>query len=116
LKSANDAYDGSRIIAQAGAVAAAIQNAGGVTALTAAEQTKANAILEQAIQKYDLLGKEAPAGLRELAAATKQTHEATEASVEEFAAGIPLVGEFIAAMSVERVFEFAEALVGSASR
>lgn len=77
LKSMGNAYDGSRIIQQAGATAQAIQNVGGVTNLTAAEQAKANTILQGALDKYAALGKEAPAGMKDLAAATSQASAAT---------------------------------------
>lgn len=70
-------YDGSKIIQQAGATAAAIQQIGGVTNLTAAEQAKANSILEAALAKYAALGKEAPPGMRALADATKQADDST---------------------------------------
>ncbi len=65
-------YDGSRIISQAGATAAAIQQIGGVTKLTEAEQARANAVIEQALDKYRALGKEAPPGLQDLADSTKR--------------------------------------------
>lgn len=71
LKSMGNAYDGSKIIAQAGATAQAIQNVGGVTNLTAAEQAKANGILQTALDKYAALGKQPPAGMQDLANATK---------------------------------------------
>jgi hypothetical protein len=78
------AYDGSRAISQAGAVMAAIQAVGGVTHLTADEQTKSNAVLDAAIQKYAALGQTAPQGMQALADATKQVpapmHEASDAA------------------------------------
>lgn len=73
LSSLSTAFDGSKVISQAGAAMAAIQQIGGVTTLTAAEQTKANAILDAAIAKYAALGKDAPPGMQALADATRQT-------------------------------------------
>lgn len=70
------AYDGSRAIAQAGAVMAAIEAVGGVTHLTTAEQEKANAVLEAGLQKYAALGRDAPPGMQAIAAATKQAQTA----------------------------------------
>jgi hypothetical protein len=58
------AYDGSRAIAQAGAVMAAIQQIGGATKLTSDEQAKANVVLQAGLDKYAALGKEAPLGCR----------------------------------------------------
>jgi hypothetical protein len=58
----SNAFDGSRTLAQAGAVVGAIMQIGDVTKLTAAEQAKANTILEEGLAKYQALGREAPPG------------------------------------------------------
>jgi hypothetical protein len=72
LASMSTAFDGSKIIVQANAAQAAIQQIGGVTHLTADEQARANKILEDGLEKYRLLGKEAPADMQKLYVATKQ--------------------------------------------
>lgn len=73
-----NAFDGSRIISQANAVQAQIKALGGVTTLTANEQARANAILEDALQKYRALGQVAPPGMRELADATRRVTDTTD--------------------------------------
>lgn len=72
LNQMSTAFDGNRIISQAGAVVGAILQIGDVTKLTAAEQAKANAILTEALDKYKALGREAPPGMTSLAAVLKE--------------------------------------------
>ncbi len=110
------AYDGSRAISQAGAVTKAISDIGGVTKLTADEQAKANVILQAGIDKYAALGKEAPPQMVALAQATKQVHDETDGGVMAFLNGIPIIGQFIAAFSVERMFEFVKVAVEAAAQ
>lgn len=73
-----NAFDGSRIVSQAGAVMAQIQAIGGVTNMTAQEQMRANRILDEALLKYHAMGKEAPAGMQELASATRRAADQAE--------------------------------------
>lgn len=78
LRSATSAFDGSRIVSQASAAAAAIQNAGGVTALTSAEMAKANAIFTDAAAKLQLMGQGSSYSAQQftaLAAATRGANE-----------------------------------------
>jgi hypothetical protein len=63
---------GDKLIAAAHRMAAAIQEVGGVTKLTAAEQERANVLIEKALEKYRVLGQQAPLALRQLAEATKK--------------------------------------------
>lgn len=76
----SNAFDGSKIINQSGAVMAQIQAMGGVSKLTATEQARANAILDAALEKYAALGKEAPPGMAALAQQTKAVGDATTAA------------------------------------
>ena len=62
--------DGSKIINQAALTVAAIENIGGVTKLTAAEQNKANLIFTEAIAKMNALGMSIPPLISEYAALT----------------------------------------------
>lgn len=78
ISAISNAFDGSKIISQAGAVASQIQAMGGVANLTAGEQARANRILDDALDKYKALGKEAPPGMQALAAATRGVGDATE--------------------------------------
>lgn len=112
----SQAFDGSKIIAQAGAVVQSIQNVGGVTSLTAAEQAKANAILDQAIAKYQALGMAVPPQMQALADATKQADDSVQGFSLSALAGIPIIGSFVAAMSVESVIAFSESTLTATSR
>lgn len=71
-----NAFDGAKIISQSGAVMAQIQALGGVTNLTAAEQSRANGVLQEALDKYTALGREAPPGMQALADATRDAQSA----------------------------------------
>jgi hypothetical protein len=70
--------DGSRVIANANAMAKAISDIGGVTALTDSEQKRVNAAVTEAIAKYQALGKEAPNALFALQAQTSQLVQTAE--------------------------------------
>lgn len=63
---------GEGTIRKAEQVVAMIQRAGGVTALTAAEQQKVNKLLTEAIEKYTALGRKVPAELDAIAKATSR--------------------------------------------
>ncbi len=112
LNTMSNAFDGSRTIAQAGAVVGALLQIGDVTKLTAGEQAKANAILEAGLEKYKALGRDAPPGMRELADATKQveTHSATLTdTVKQLAIG------FAGLFTLRAAFDFVKATVNEAS-
>lgn len=68
---------GEGILRAAHNAAAAVQQLGGATKLTSAEQGKINSLMERAIAKYDALGQRAPSALRQLAEATKASAAAT---------------------------------------
>lgn len=81
LSRAASAFDGSRIVQQASAAAAAIQSAGGVSSLTASEMAKANTMFTEAAAKLELMGKGgtyASQQFQALADATKQVQHPTE--------------------------------------
>ncbi len=116
----SSSYDGSKIIQQANATAAAIQQIGGVTNLTAAEQAKANTILDAALEKYALLGKTAPAGMQALADATKQipapAQEATSAFGSMLEGAVALASALGLAFSVQSILAFASSAVEGAAK
>lgn len=64
-------FSGDKIIQAAHNVAAAVNQIGGASKLTEAEQARVNRTVEAALDKYRLLGKEAPQALHDLAAATR---------------------------------------------
>ncbi len=64
-------------IEKANTYAKAVEAIGGVSKLTAVEQGKVNSIVSEATAKYAALGREAPAALTALAAATKPAQDET---------------------------------------
>src|SRR5262245_63203735 len=65
-----DSFSGRQVIEQATLMSKAITNIGGATTLTVTEMQRVNAVVTEAIAKYDALGKQAPADLKLLADAT----------------------------------------------
>ena len=114
MKSMANAFDGAKIISNANAAMLQIQALGGAINLTAAEQAKANVVLQAGLDKYAALGKDAPAGMQALADATKGADDSVQGFSLSTLTGIPIIGQFIAAMSVERLFAFASGAVEAA--
>ncbi len=73
-------FSGRKILTDANAAVAAVRDLGGATKLTAAEQSKLNSTLTEALAKYEALGQKAPADMIALAKAT----ERAESSLEGF--------------------------------
>ena len=69
---------GEKLIRAAHNAAAAVQQLGGATKLTANEQERIHGLVSRAIEKYQALGKEAPSALRQLAEATKAQEPPTQ--------------------------------------
>lgn len=65
-------FDGTKVIQQAGTMAEAVTRAGGAAKLTDAELKKVNATLQEAIQKYQRMGQEAPSSLSSMADAVRK--------------------------------------------
>lgn len=78
---------GIDVVSQANAYAEALKTVGGASALTATEQSKVNAVVNEAIAKYEALGTQAPKALRELADATKMVANPMS-SLEDHLTGI----------------------------
>src|SRR3954469_9996226 len=74
------AFSGRQIINDATLAAAAIDKLGGVSKLTASEQTRANATVTEALEKYRALGQAAPAALQHLADATRSVETAAKST------------------------------------
>ena len=73
-------FAGTDLFAKADNYADAVERVGGVSALTATEQAEVNAVMTEAIAKYDALGIEAPAAL----VAVQEETEAALASSTAF--------------------------------
>lgn len=74
-------FSGDRLAREASGVAAAVAQIGGASKLTAQEQAKVNALMTEAIAKYNALGQTAPKSILDLEAATKKL-STTTASVQ----------------------------------
>lgn len=82
------AYDGSRAIAQAGAVVAAIGGIQNISKLTTDEQQRALTVIDQAMAKYQALGKEVPPSMQAIATAIR----GNQTQWESFVAGFDVKG------------------------
>ena len=95
LNKMGESFGGNAIKQQATLATKAIEDLGGATRLTAQEQARANAIIDEAIQKYAALGQQAPADVQKLHAelqALKPAHD--EASKSAMALGDTLKEAF----------------------
>ena len=97
LKSMATSLSGANIQKQAQLAVAAVNSIGGATKLTASEQTKLNATVNEAIAKYAALGQKAPADMIALAKATKQSESALGGIASALG---PLAGLFAGAFTV----------------
>ncbi len=93
ITDAFSSFSGDRIAREAAAVAKAVEQIGGASKLTAAEQSKVNATVSEAIAKYNALGQQAPKALLDLERATRKVGDATkevpkQLSLAEKAAGL----------------------------
>lgn len=71
----SSSFQGDKIIQAAHNVTAAVNQIGGASKLTEAEQARVNRTVEAALEKYRALGTEAPRALQELAAATRSAEK-----------------------------------------
>jgi len=88
-------FSGDKLIQHAHNVAAAVNQIGGASKLTEAEQARVNATVTKALEKYAALGKEAPTALRQLAEATKHVEEPTGGLTARMVALGAAIGTFI---------------------
>lgn len=107
---------------------AAMESSGNKAAVAVGRVTEAGAkwgsssvpdVTSSAWKAFENLGEavdKAAPGLHRVADEAKGVGEQTRFSVKEFADGIPLIGQFIAALSAERLFEFAKGAVEGAGR
>ncbi len=76
-KFGND-FGGATLIRQANSMAKAVEDIGGVTKLTTAEQKKLGATVDEALAKYRSLGQEVPPALVKVSSALDKIREAEE--------------------------------------
>jgi hypothetical protein len=105
-------FTGDKLIQAAHNVTAAVTQIGGASKLTDAEAARVNATLEKALEKYAALGREAPAGMRQLADETKRTDTASSGltdTVKQLALG------FAAMFTVRAAYNFVKDTLDEAS-
>lgn len=77
-------FSGDKLIQAAQNTVAAVNAIGGASKLTEAEQARVNATLDKALEKYRVLGREAPAGMQDLADATRKVNALTDEQAGRF--------------------------------
>lgn len=105
-------FSGDKLIQAAHNVTAAVAQIGGASNLTEREQARVNATLEKALEKYRVLGKEAPAGMQKLADETKQVDASSfklTDTVKQLALG------FAAMFTARAAFNFVKSTIDEAS-
>jgi len=103
---------GASEIRKAQEYVAAVQQIGGVTALTTADQLKLNKAVTDAIAQYQKLGVEAPADLVKIAEATKQVPESTN----KLLAGLKEIGPALGlSFGVGAIIGFGKELIQTGS-
>jgi hypothetical protein len=78
LNRMSNSYSGASTIANANAAMQSIRDIGGVTKLTDAEKKRLNQTMTEALEKYKVLGREAPAEMEKLRKETEQAAAQTE--------------------------------------
>jgi hypothetical protein len=78
MKGLTDSFDGTTILADANRLVTVITNVGGATRLTKSEQQRLNSTLVEALEKYRVLGLEAPEAMVALELATRAADAATQ--------------------------------------
>lgn len=104
-------FSGDRIIQAAHNVTAAVNEIGGVSKLTDAEMARVNSTLEKALDKYRVLGKEAPAGMRELAEATRGATTSGEGLSSWLGKTNGLLAAFGLTLSVGAIVQFGRSVL-----
>jgi len=104
-----NAFSGRKLVQDAEIMTKAITEIGGATALTAKEQAQVNTKLQEAIEKYRVLGQVAPQNMQDLEKATRQVNQETSKA----STGIKDIGSSLLKMASAVGIAFsAEAVVG----
>jgi len=97
------AFSGDKLLYTANNLTRAIQNIGGASKLTAAEQEKVNRQLTTAIEKYRALGQQAPAAMLALQKATAGATTATGGLSTKMVALGSALGSFAANLAMQGI-------------
>jgi hypothetical protein len=103
------AFQGEKLIQHAHNYAAAIHQVGGVERLSAQEKERVNAVMTRALEKYQLLGKQAPSAMVAIANATRQTEPPTNALTARLVALGSAAGTFLGNVAFQAVSSLARA-------
>jgi hypothetical protein len=106
-------------IAEAGKLTEAIARVGGASKLTAAEKARVNAQLQQAIEKYRVLGKQAPAAMIATERATRSAGTATDwmnGKVVALGAAVGTFGASVALGAARGLLSLARNAIASSGR
>ena len=105
-------FSGDKLIQSAQNVVAAVNEIGGASRLTEAEQARVNATLEKALEKYRVLGREAPPGMQKLADETRRVDTAS-GGLTDTVKGLAL--GFAAMFTARAAFNFVKSTFDEAS-
>lgn len=106
-----NSLSGVKLIQDASLMVEAVKRVGGATTLTGVEQAKVNAVLDLALQKYRVLGIDAPAAMQKLHTETAKIPPAAGSVLSSVA---PLAGAFGVAFSAAAVVGFGRELLADA--
>lgn len=114
-------FGGAAFLQRANAMATAVERIGGVTKLTTSEKVRLNSVLEQSIEKYRVLGQQAPKAMVDLAAATRAV--TPQLAQVDRAAGLlkstfgqAFAGFTLANVATRSIYALGSALVAAADR
>jgi predicted nucleic acid-binding Zn-ribbon protein len=122
LKKFGNEFSGANVIRAAESMVKAVNEIGGVTKLTEAEQRKLNSAVSEAIDKYNALGQQAPADLRALKDETDKAAQSakglgsgvkeSEGSLLSFKGVAGTIGSVVAgAFTVGAITSFAKSVI-----
>jgi hypothetical protein len=110
---------GDKLLYTANSMTAAVQKLGGAHKLTDAEQTKVNRTLDAALQKYKLLGQEAPRAMVDLERATRRAEAPTntlKASVVALGAAAGMMAAQLAGTALRAVINLGREAIETAGK
>ena len=116
LEKLTASFSGSGLFRSAHDYAAAIQNVGGASKLTSAEQERMHALFGKVLDKAKALGKEVPPAFQQIYDATKKVPDpGVESGLGRIVKSLGPIGPMIAgAFSVRAIVGFVSSLVGAA--
>jgi len=108
------AFAGDKLLYSANSMVQAVAKIGGATKLTIAEQAKVNAKLTEAINKYKVLGQQAPAAMMALHKATLGAVAPTQTLTTRTVALAAAFGSFVANLATNAIYAAGRAIFAMA--